>query len=55
MVKTVMTKLKNGEDMVSIKTEKKGHPVLVRYIAVRDEAGTYLGVLEAVEDLSDIL
>lgn len=54
MVQNVLNRLKNGEDMVAMKAAKKGHPVLVRYIAVRDEEGGYLGCLEAVEDLTGL-
>jgi DUF438 domain-containing protein len=32
-----------------------GKPILVKYMAVYDEAGTYMGTLEAVQDCSRIL
>lgn len=31
-----------------------GHLVLSRYIAVRDDEGTYRGILETLEDITDI-
>ena len=32
-----------------------GKPILVKYMAVYDEAGAYMGTLEAVQDCSHIL
>jgi len=35
-------------------TAKRGRKVLVRYLAVRGTDGSYLGTLEAVEELTDL-
>ena len=56
MVKRVLQQLQSGEkDVISIMANKKGRKALVRYMAVRDADGEYLGVLEVVEDVTDLL
>lgn len=53
IVKNVLEQLRKGEkDVVSFSTHKNGKPVLVRYFAVHGRDGSYLGTLEAAEDLS---
>ena len=55
IVKGVIAQLRSGQkDVISFVTEKHGRKAFVRYMAVRDENGKYLGTLEAVEDISDL-
>ncbi|MCH3957783.1 MAG: DUF438 domain-containing protein [Olsenella sp.] len=50
MVRHVIATLKSGEqDSVDIWMEKEGEPVLVRYMAVRDRKGCYVGTMEVVQ------
>ena len=50
MVRQVIDALRSGaQDSVDIWMEKDGEPVLVRYMAVRDRSGAYLGTMEAVQ------
>ena len=50
MVRQVIGALRSGEqDSVDVWMEKDGEPVLVRYMAVRNREGAYLGTLEAVQ------
>lgn len=50
MVRHVIATLKSGEqDSVDIWMEKEGEPVLVRYMAVRDREGSYVGTMEVVQ------
>lgn len=50
MVTSIIESFRAGaQDSVDIWMEKQGKPVYVRYMAVRDEEGKYLGVLECVQ------
>lgn len=50
MVRSVISQLKSGQkDVISLKGRKKGQDVLIQYMAVRSDAGKYLGVLEIVQ------
>ncbi|MDD7401420.1 MAG: DUF438 domain-containing protein [Eubacteriales bacterium] len=50
MVRGIIENLRSGEkDSVDIWMEKAGEPVFVRYMAVRDASGKYLGTLETVQ------
>lgn len=50
IVKKTIASLKSGEkDSVDVWTEKGGEPVYIRYMAVRDDDGNYLGCLECVQ------
>ncbi len=50
MVRRVIASLKSGEqDSVDVWMEKEGEPVLVRYMAVHDRTGAYLGTMEVVQ------
>lgn len=50
MVKSVIAALKSGErDSFDIWMQKQGEPVLVRYMAVRDRKGNYVGTMEVVQ------
>lgn len=52
MVRSVIASLKAGEqDSVDIWMQKEGEPVLVRYMAVRDRGGAYMGTMECVQRL----
>lgn len=55
IVQNVIRQLSSGEkDSISFVTAKRGRKVLVRYLAVRGIDGSYLGTLEAVEELADL-
>ena len=52
MVRNVIDMLRSGQrDSVDVWMQKKGEPVLVRYMAVRDREGNYLGTLECVQPM----
>lgn len=52
LVDQTIEELRSGEKESSdIWMERNGEPVLVRYMAVRDEQGTYLGTLECVQKM----
>lgn len=52
MVRKIIEDLRNGRrDSVPVWMEKGGRTVLVTYMAVRDEKGTYLGTAELVQDM----
>lgn len=53
LVKSIIEDLRSGrKDNVPVWLEKAGRPVFINYIAVRDEDGEYVGVLETVQDMS---
>lgn len=55
VVKNVIEQLRSGEkDVITFVTPKKGRKALIRYLAVRSAEGEYLGVLETVEDVTDL-
>ena len=52
MVRSIIDGFKSGaNDEVPVWMEKNGVPALVTYRALRDEAGTYLGTLELVQNM----
>jgi len=52
LVDQTIEELRSGEkDSSDIWMERNGEPVLVRYMAVRDEHGKYLGTLECVQKM----
>ena len=52
MVRKIISEFRNGEkDEVAIWSEKNGIPVLVKYTAVRDSHGNYLGTAEFVQNM----
>lgn len=52
IVRRVIETLRSGaENSVDVWHTREGKPVLVRYLAVRDKKGTFLGVLETVQKL----
>lgn len=54
MVRTIIGDFKSGaRDKVSVWMEKEGIPVLVEYIAVRDDNGQYIGTMECVQKMDE--
>ena len=54
-VSKVVSDLKSGErDFAEFWIDLKGRKVYIRYFAVRDKAGEYLGTLEVTQDITDI-
>ena len=52
MVRQIIDDFRNGKrDSVPIWMEKGGRSMLVKYMAVRDSNGTYLGTVELVQDM----
>lgn len=52
MARQIINELKNGsQPSVDVWMNKHGEPVLVRYMAVRNEAGEYVGTLECVQKM----
>ena len=52
MVRRIIDDFRNGRrDSVPVWMEKGGRSMLVRYMAVRDRAGKYLGTVELVQDM----
>ncbi len=52
MVRQIIDDFRNGRrDSVEVWMEKGGKTMLVRYLAVRDSEGTYLGTAEFVQDM----
>lgn len=56
MVDQLLADFKAGRrDSLDVYRYIKGKPVGVRYLAVRDESGAYMGTVELVQDFSDAL
>ncbi len=54
-VSQVLSDLKSGQrDSAEFWIDLKGRKIYIRYFAVRDKAGKYLGTLEATQDITDI-
>ena len=52
MVRQIIDDFRHGRrDSVEVWMEKEGRTMLVRYMAVRDRAGNYLGTMELVQDM----
>ena len=52
MVRAIIADFRSGKrDEVPVWMEKNGRTMLVRYMAVRDEEGNYVGTLEYVQDM----
>ena len=52
MVRQILDDFRNGiRDFVDVWMEKGGRTMLVKYMAVRDKSGKYLGTLELVQDM----
>lgn len=53
MVRGIIAAFRAGErDSVEVWMQKEGEPVLVRYMAVRDREGSYVGTLEVVQRMA---
>ena len=51
----VVSGLKSGKkDVAEFWIDLKGRKIYIRYFAVRDKAGKYLGTLEVTQDITDI-
>lgn len=56
MVKKLVSDFKSGErDFMEVWNPNPANPVRVVYYAVRDEAGTYMGTLEVVQQFGELL
>lgn len=54
-VNMILTDLKSGRsDSAEFWIDLEGRKVYIRYFAVRDKEGKYLGTLEASQDITDI-
>jgi PAS domain S-box-containing protein len=54
-VNQILSDLKSGRrDSAEFWINLKGKKVYIRYFAVRDKAGKYLGTLEATQDITEI-
>ena len=52
MVRQIIDDFRNGRrDEVPVWMKKNGRTMLVRYLAVRDSKGNYLGTAEFVQDM----
>jgi len=54
-VEQVVSDLKAGRrDVAEFWIDLKGRKVYIRYFAVRDKAGKYIGILEVTQDITDL-
>jgi PAS domain S-box-containing protein len=54
-VEQVVTELKAGRrDAAEFWINLKGRAIYIRYFAVKDEQGKYLGILEVTQDITDL-
>jgi len=54
-VNQVASDLKSGKrDVAEFWIDLKGRKIFIRYFAVRDKKGKYLGILEVTQDITDI-
>ena len=54
-VEQVISDLKSGKrDVAEFWIDLNGRKIYIRYFAVRDKAGKYLGTLEVTQDITDI-
>jgi len=54
-VNQVASNLKSGKrDFAEFWIDLKGRKIYIRYFAVRDKAGKYLGILEVTQDITNI-
>lgn len=51
VVRGVIQELKNGKESVDVWTSRDNQPVLIRYLAVRDKQGQYVGTMECVQPM----
>ena len=54
-VEQVVSELKSGrKNFAEFWIDLKGRKIYIRYFAVRDKAGKYLGTLEVTQDITDL-
>ena len=54
-VNQILSDFKTGrQDSAAFWIDLKGRKIYIRYFAVRDKAGRYLGMLEATQDITEI-
>ncbi len=54
-VEQVVSELKSGrKDVAEFWIDLKGRKIYIRYFAVRDKQGKYLGTLEVTQDITDL-
>ena len=54
-VEQVVSELKSGKrNMAEFWIDLDGHKVYIRYFAVRDKTGRYIGILEVTQDITDL-
>jgi PAS domain S-box-containing protein len=54
-VEQVVSQLKTGQrNMAGFWIDLKGHKIYIRYFAVKDKTGKYLGTLEVTQDITEI-
>jgi PAS domain S-box-containing protein len=54
-VNQILSDFKSGKrDSAEFWIDLKGRKIYIRYFAVRDKAGSYLGTLEATQDITEI-
>jgi DUF438 domain-containing protein len=54
-VNRVVSDLKSGRrDVAEFWIDLKGRKIYIRYFAMRDETGKYIGTLEVTQDITDI-
>ncbi len=54
-VEQVVSDLKSGRrDVAEFWIDLQGCKIYIRYFAVRDKAGKYLGMLEVTQDITDL-
>lgn len=55
MVRRLIADFKSGaRDTMDVWMEKQGHSFLVRYMAVRDRKGRFIGTMECVQQMDAI-
>ena len=54
-VNEVINELKSGErDVAEFWTNLKGHKIYMRYFPVKDKVGKYVGIIEVIQDITEI-
>jgi len=54
-VEQVVSKLKSGQrNVAEFWIDLKGRKILIRYFAVRDKQGKFMGIIEVTQDITDL-
>ena len=54
-VNEIINQLKSGErDFAEFWIDLKGHKLYIRYFPVKDKAGKYIGIIEVIQDITQI-